>query len=620
MILLRGLRLPAYLLLFLTVPLAAAGALPGGHGFSSSTGKFPPADQVFQHQVSANDDGTWTVSWDIKSGFYLYKKRLKVSGADAPVKSVDYPEPSKTIDDPNFGESAVYLDHVDVRVDPGQASRLKLSWQGCAEAGLCYPPQSAKLDVGGAGDDSGSPAAGGASAAASQANAGTDVSGGAQDQNLSARLAGGNGLWALLTFFGLGVLLSFTPCVLPMIPILSSVVVGSHARRGRALSLSAAFVVVMAATYAVLGAAAALAGANLQATLQTPWLIVPLALLLAVLAFAMFGLYELQLPARLRAPLDRLNQRQHGGSLVGAGFMGLLSALLVSPCMTAPLAGALIYIADSGNAAFGGLALFTLGLGMGAPLIVLALLGTRLLPRPGAWMNAVKGAFGFILLGTAVYFLGRILPGHVVLVLWGALALALGLVLWRQTLATLASPALGVLRTAALLAMLWGALMVVGGAAGGDRLLQPLQPLTAGPRAASAQSAETSGVQFKHVASKHDLHKEVQYAAERGRWTLVDFSADWCVSCKVMDKEVFGDPRVEQALGDVHTVLADVTDNDGDDAALMKKFRVVGPPTVLLFGPDGKERRGQRMVGEVSARQFLEHLGAVGIVSGAGGG
>lgn len=585
---------------FLATGLPAYGQSPLGNN-----NDFLPVDQAFKYSLQDNNDGTVTLLWDIAPGYYLYRDRMKVEGNNTGLNDVSYPS-GKTITDEFFGDSEVYFNLAELLITTGDANALKLTWQGCAKAGLCYPPQTVRVDFSGqevqAADISGPGSNGDVTSAAASNEL-------AEDQSLASQLAGSGLIWNLVIFFGLGLLLVFTPCVLPMIPILSAVIVGSDALRGRAFILSLVFVVAMAITYALLGVAAALAGANLQAMLQAPLFIAPLAVIFVLLALSMFGLYELQLPAFIRDRLDQVNSKQKGGSLSGAAVMGFTSALLASPCMTAPLAGALIYIADSGNASFGGLALLALGLGMGAPLIALATIGSGLLPKPGAWMNGVKAVFGFILLGTAVWFLERILDDPLILALWGALALALGLSV-RQVVNTQSTeaPLKTLMSSTGAVITLWGALMVIGAAAGGTQLWQPLATLAGSGNATPA--ASKAHARFDSFKSVNDLNRAVESAGSKGQWTLVDFYADWCISCKVIEKEVFGDPEIVEALSDMQLLRADVTANDKLDQELMRKLQVVGPPTILIIGPDGQEYRAQRTIGEVSARQFLNRLAA----------
>lgn len=568
--------------------MANAQSLEGGGN------EFLPVEEAFQYDVQEHSDGGIRLSWRIAPDYYLYRKRIEVQGQNGELEEVIYPA-GVTISDEFFGESEVYYDSADLIISPGNAEVLKLSWQGCAEAGLCYPPQNATINL----TDNASTLPEGPASPASD--------GLAADQSLAGQLADSGLLWNLLVFFGLGLLLVFTPCVLPMIPILSSVIVGSGARRTRAFWLSLSFVLAMAVTYSALGVVAALAGANLQGMLQQPLFIGPLAVIFVVLALSMFGLYELQLPAPIRDRLERANSRQTGGSLAGAAIMGFFSALLASPCMTAPLAGALLFIADSGDAALGGMALLALGLGMGAPLLILATLGSSVLPRPGVWMAAIRAVFGVILLGTAIWFLDRILDNSLVLALWGALAIGTGLSLWRAGGTIKMKGLRNLLSSSGMVVILWGALMVIGAAAGGHQMLYPLEKLTRS-EVVMTSGMETSEQSFEDFKSWPDLQRNLAEAGERGQWTLVDFYADWCISCKVIEEEVFGDPRVQQAFGDMTLLRADVTKNDEVDQELMRRLQVLGPPTVMIFGPDGQEYRAQRTIGEISAEAFLKRL------------
>ena len=393
-----------------------------------------------------------------------------------------------------------------------------------------------------------------------------------------------------------------------MIPIVSSMVVGSQAAPRRALGLSLAYVLAMAAAYAVVGVMAGLAGANLQAALQSPWLLGAFAAVFLVLASSLFGLFELRLPSVL---VERLSSSGagKGGSLGGAAALGVLSALLVGPCMTAPLAGALLYIGQTGSALYGGLVLFALGLGMGLPLLAIALFGARVLPRPGPWMERIRIAFGYLMVGMAVMMLARFLPATISLALWGfwALSVAIGLIAWAQGLAARQRLAWTV-RVGAAISGVWSVLMLVGAASGGDSVLQPLTHL----RGVETASAATR-VNYVAAKSIEDVDARLAEAAARGQWTLIDFYADWCVSCHVIERNVFGDPAVAARLATLQVLRPDVTRNDATDQALLKHWGVMGPPTLILVGPDGQERRALRVVGEISARDFLNQLLAAGI-------
>ncbi|HET7313192.1 protein-disulfide reductase DsbD [Salinisphaera sp.] len=571
---------------------------------AQASNQFLPPDQAFSHHQTRDADGRVQLHWTVAPGYYLYRSRMQIEGADAPVAHVDKPT-GELIHDPYFGDERIYDHDVTVTVEPGEAQRLKLTWQGCAKAGLCYPPQHATVDV-----SDGTDAAPPAIESPPQANIEQASASAGDDQALAMRLADGASAWTLLAFFGMGLLLSFTPCVLPMVPILSGVIVGAGARGLRGTALSLVFVLPMAITYAVLGVAAALAGANLQAILQTPAVLGAFAAVFVALALAMFGVFELQLPGPLRERLNRASANRRGGHAAGAAALGVISAVLVGPCMTAPLAGALLYIADSGDVVLGGLALLFLGLGMGVPLIVVGALGAWVLPRPGPWMNAVKAVFGFVLLATALWLIGRVTPTPIMLGLWGALLIAAGVALGAAIRRT-GAPAGTVTvagATAAVLLGLWGGLMVIGAAGGARDPVHPLAFLRGGSAAGTqADAAAPFNDRFQTVRSLDGLQTALDTAEQDGQWAVVDFYADWCVSCQVIDRTVFGNARVRKALADARLIRPDVTDDNADTRRLMQSLGVFGPPSILFIGPDGRERRGARVVGELSAGEFLDH-------------
>lgn len=582
---------------------------------TGSTGKFLPPGKAFSYHKEITTKGTIKLHWSVAPGYYLYRSRLKVTGEPSAVKSVQMPA-GKLIHDPYFGAEHIFNHDVTMTVVPGDARQLKLSWQGCAKAGLCYPPQHATLDVNGGASASSSGQATTTPAAAERSPAATADAAGSpanSDLALATRLAGGTIGWTLLAFFGMGLLLSFTPCVLPMVPILSGVIVGAGARGWRGLTLSLAFVLPMALTYALLGVAAALAGANLQAVLQTPAVLGAFAAVFVILSLAMFGMFELQLPGPIRDRLSRASANRRGGHIAGAAALGVISAILVGPCMTAPLAGALLYIAQSGNVVLGGLALLSLGLGMGVPLLIIGAVGAQMLPRPGTWMTAVKAAFGFVLLATALWMIQRVTPAPLMLGLWGAWLLAIALTLWQTARVVPGdrfAPSVTA-RTAGALLGLWGLMMVVGAAGGASNPMQPLAfvrgAASAAPNA-GGDSAAQFNAKFQTIHDIQSLNQAVSRAQAQHRWTLIDFYADWCVSCQVIDHTVFGDPKVQSALAGMQLLRPDVTDDNPKTRTLMRDLGVVGPPTILFIGPDGKERRSARVVGELSAKSFLQHL------------
>ena len=601
-------------------------------------GDFLPPDQAFKPTLVQGGNNL-EINWQIEPGYYLYRHSFSAQANEREL-SLDIPD-GETIEDEYFGRSEIYRHALSMTTQPGEADTLTLHWQGCADAGLCYPPQQRSFELESASGTSGSgttdanaprtdatistPNASSAtpsSAAPSPTTQTQTDAEMAEDQQLAAQLAGGNWVWTLAAFFGLGLLLTFTPCVLPMIPILSSLIVGQRrsgeSPRAAGFVLSLAYILPMAATYAILGVAAAMAGANLQMLFQNVWFIGIFSVLFVVLALAMFGAFELELPRALRQRLDAGLSKQRGGRLKGAAVMGVLSALLVGPCMTAPLAGALLFIAETGNPWLGGAALLALGLGMGAPLVLIGTAGSQLLPRPGAWMTRVKALFGFVLLGMAIWFVARILSDAIVLGLWGALGLGAAISLVAMARGTdpngnrlkenRPGSVLPLVATAgAAIIGLWSALILIGAAGGARDPWRPLSVYVPSGVAATSQDASGSGpIAFDDVKDLATLERRIQATANGGQMTLVEFTADWCVSCEVIEQEVFSDPTVKNALQDVQRLSIDVTDYDAEDQAIMQHFGVVGPPTLMWFGPDGQEQRSARIIGELDAEAFLD--------------
>ena len=542
---------------------------------------FLPANKAFVFTSEPLPSGETRLHWQITDQYYLYKKRFKFEGLDA-AQTPELPQGQEHSDE-FFGATQVYRNSLELLIPAGASGQVKVSWQGCADAGLCYPPQSQTVDLGGT-----QPAA---------------EQGQAQDQSLASSLQQRSLGWSLLLFFGLGLLLAFTPCSLPMLPILAGLVVGSGASPGRGFAVAGSYVISMALVYASLGVLAALLGANLQALLQQPWLLGSFAALFVLLALPMFGFFELQLPGALRDRLESAGRGRKGGSLIGAGVLGALSGLLVGPCMTAPLAGALLYIAQSGNAVQGGLVLFTLGVGIGMPLLLLVTVGSRFLPKPGAWMNLMKGLFGFLFLGTALLLVRPVLDESLWLALWGVLLLIVAGSLWQQAQQFLRVKAL--FAPLGLLAGLWGSLMLIGAAGGSTDPWQPLQVYSA--KTVAGSPSQTAHDAFITVNNPADLERELAAAKAQGQWVMLDYYADWCVSCKVMEKKVFGQPHVMQALNGVRLLRLDVTDDTVASRDLLSRYQVPGPPTFIWIGPNGIERRAQRITGEVNAETFLNN-------------
>ena len=548
--------------------------------------EFLSAEQAFAFDWQRLPSGELRLHWQIAPGYYLYQQRLQFGGL-----TPSLPE-GEAHDDEFFGASQIYRGELELLLPADTRSPLKIGWQGCADAGLCYPPQSLTLDLPDA-DASVSTPALVAVPAVDQA----------VDQALSSDLSGRALAWNLALFFGLGLLLAFAPCSLPMLPILAGLVLGSGAGPRRGLALAGSYVLSMALVYAALGVLAALLGGNLQALLQQPWLLGSFAGLFALLALPMFGFFELQLPLALRDRLDALSRRRQGGSLLGAGVLGVLSGLLVGPCMTAPLAGALLYIAQSGDVVQGGLVLFALGLGIGTPLLLLVTVGHKLLPKPGAWMNLLKGLFGFLFLAAALVLLRPLLTEQLWVGLWGVWLLVLAYAM-RHAAEQFPQRALP-LGAAGLLGGLWGAAMLLGAAGGADNPWRPLQVYAASavPSAAASVLEQDAFTTLREPAA---LDLQLAQAQAQGQWVLLDYYADWCRSCLVMEQKVFAQPPVLAALAGVRLLRLDVTADNAASRELLARYRVPGPPSLLWIGPNGEERRAQRITGEVDAEDFLQ--------------
>lgn len=600
---------PCTLRSILALALLACAIPPG----VANAREFLPVGKAFQVEVTSATAEHIILGWTIAPGYYLYRDRISVSaGADHSPALGDpaLPSPDEVIHDPYFGTMAIYRHDFSVRV-PIQAagarpSRLDIQvrYQGCAEDGICYAPVTETLRIIPAALTGGTTGGG----AVAGGDPGAPAMGPSEQDRLAALLADGALAWTVLAFFGAGLLLAFSPCMLPMLPILSSVIVGAEGgkTRYRGLILSLAYVLPMALAYAALGTVAGLVGGHLQAYLQSPWVLVPFAGLFVLLALVLFGFFELRLPASLQNRLAAASSRQRGGQLAGVATMGLLSALIVAPCMTAPLAGALLYIGHTGNAGLGGLALFVLGLGMGTPLIAMGTVGGRVLPRAGAWMRRVEVVFGFVLLAVAIWMLDRVLPAPAILALWGFLlagvAVALGAL---DSVPAGAGPSRRLGRVVGVAAGLWSVALVVGAAAGATHPLRPLAFLT--ETEAPSAAAESSGY-IPVDGGWSELQARLAAAEAAGKPVVVDFYADWCVSCQVIEREVFGDPTVRRAMADVVRLRPDLTAYDERDRALLERLDVLGPPTLLFFGADGVERQGLRIVGKIGPQAFLHHL------------
>jgi thiol:disulfide interchange protein DsbD len=626
---------------------SGASLLATAPGGASEALPLPP-EQAFKFEAIADGGNALLLRFTPARGYYLYRDKTSLS-LDADGVALGRPRwpEGRLHRDEHFGNVTVYFDQIDLpvplrrRVADAQKVTLTATFQGCLNGGICYPPmtRTVMLDLPAGtvaspavdGDAAGTASAAGSAptptgptstdvtasaaeaavidhgdrekpvAAASPAGAEASANdpGLAEDSRLAAALTGSHRWLTLLGFFGAGLLLAFTPCVLPMIPILSGLIAGrgEHIGARRAFTLSLVYVLASAVVFTIAGIVAGLIGANLQVAFQKPWVIVLFAAVFVALSLSMFGLYELQLPAALRQRVGAVTDRQRGGSWAGVAAMGALSALIVGPCVAPPLAAAVLYIGQTRDPVFGGAALFLLAMGMGAPLLAFGVAAGRGLPTSGPWMTAVQRVFGFVFIGLAIWMLSRILPGAATLALFGLLALAAAA--WTFSLATpdSAERTRLIAHFAGLLLAVVGAAELFGAMAGGRDALQPL----AGVFGARASTRE---LPFRPIKSPSDLDREVAAARAAGKPLLLDFYADWCVSCKEMEKYTFTEPAVRAALADFVLLKADVTANDAIDQALMRRFGIIGPPATLFFA-GGAERRDLRLVGFEPAEAFI---------------
>jgi thiol:disulfide interchange protein DsbD len=563
------------------------------------------AEDAFQFSHQINAAGQLELSWNIAHDYHLYQDKFKVSileGA-ASIGELQLPK-AVQIDDPLFGKTMVYHGAITGSLPINtltSSTTIQVEYQGCSAAvGVCYPPIKKQISLNPTEIQT-------VQQTGSVLN--TSNSAPAADQALSesdeiADTLKNSSVWIVIaTFFIFGLLLAFTPCVFPMIPILSSIIVGQgdQLTTKRAFVMSLVYVLAMSVTYTVAGVLAGMFGENLQAAFQNPWIIGSFSLIFVLLSLSMFGFYDLQLPSRLQSKLTNMSNKQQGGTLTGVAIMGFLSALIVGPCVAPPLAGALIYIGQTGDAVLGGVALFAMSIGMGLPLLVLGASAGKLLPRAGAWMDNVKAVFGVMLIGIAIWMLERIIPAEIAMLSWAILFIVSAIYLGAFESTQTKSGWLKLLKGFALVLFLYGLMILIGLMGGSKDMFQPLKTFQGGLGSAQAQSEHLS---FKTIKSIEELEAELA----KGQPVMLDFYADWCISCKEMEKLTFTQPQVHQALAGVTLLQADVTKNDDIDKALMKKFGLIGPPAILFFSPSGIEQKAQRVVGFKPGDTFVKHI------------
>lgn len=581
--------------------------------------EFLKVDEAFVFSSELKPDGM-QLHWDIADGYYLYFERMKFK-SDDPGITLGTPQFSTQGEpkvDEYFGEMHVIHHALDVFVPVtlagGKAeAEVQVTYQGCAEAGLCYPPRKQQILFVGSAQDKPTPDADTATAEAAPTKASSTRSDYESSDGISSFLQSSSLTLIVGIFFLLGLGLTFTPCVFPMIPIMTSIIAGqAKPTPMRSFLLALAYVLGMAITYAAAGVLTGLlgAGANISAAMQDPVILSVFALVFFLLALAMFGLYELQLPAFIRDRLNTTSQNISGGQITGVFFIGALSALVVSPCVSAPLAGALIYISSTGDAVVGGLSLFTMGLGMGVPLILIAVGGGALLPKAGAWMNAVKAVFGVMLMAVAIYLLGRFLDPVFTMYLWSVL-----LVLTANQMGAFDAASSGwkrLFKGVGQLLALWGFVIFIGALNGAHNPLKPLEGLVGSGStnngAESATATTAANYEFNVIYDQSGLARHLELAKQAGKPVLLDFYADWCASCITMENKVFPRPDIAALLSRAYLIKADVTENDAGNQALLKQFGLFGPPSMIFYDRQGQEIAALKTVGEISAEAFKERM------------
>lgn len=572
-------------------------------------------EKAFQFAARMARPDAIEVRYRIAPGYYMYRDKFRFSVAPAEVRLGDAQlPPGRKKTDKFFGDVEVYRDEVTILLpvqtaDVVPALVLTAVSQGCADVGVCYVPQEQKAELKYAAYSpaGGSPFAPAASDRPGPSPFGDVPSSGSQRDDYAFAEIFRGGYWLVVaSFFGFGLLLSFTPCVLPMIPVLSGIIAGRGGRmtKTHGFLLSAAYVLGMAITYALAGVAAGLSGAMLSAALQNPWVLGAFAAVFVALALAMFGFYELQLPVALQSRLAETTNRLHGGHFLGVFTMGVLSALILGPCMAAPLAGALLYISQSRDVVLGGSALFAMAVGMGVPLLAVGASAGALLPKAGPWMETVKRFFGVVLLAVAIYIVSPLTPVAVQMLAWSALLIVTAIHL--HALDALPHGAHGFQRFSkgvGVIALLTGAAFLVGALSGSRDILQPLSALRLG------QASIAEPVAFERVDSIAALEQAVQRAD--GKPVMLDFYADWCVTCKEMERYTFSDPAVRRRLDEMIKLQADVTLNSADHGALLRRFKLFGPPGIVFFDRSGREIAGVRVVGFQPPERFAAVLDRV---------
>ncbi|MGE4570128.1 MAG: protein-disulfide reductase DsbD [Gammaproteobacteria bacterium] len=573
-----------------------------------------PANDAFNLDVFAIDAQTLNIRWLVHKDYYLYKDKISIKVVGADIANVVYPDATLKNDE-FFGRVSIYDRPIEVLLSLADISSgkvtLSIEYQGCWKGGVCYPPQQANYSISLPGSETNNIADDSADDIEAPTNSLPAAFEQMNNEELTAyELFQKGGLALFIGAFLAGLALSYTPCIYPMVPILSGIIVGQKDSPStlKAVLMSLVFVLSMSIAYGLIGATAARfgAGVNIQAILQTPWVLVLFGLIFIFLAFSMFGYYDIQLPKKLQSKIIQISNKQNGGSFVGVAIMGFLSALIIGPCVTPFLATALIYVIETGSAIKGATGLFAMGLGMGVPLIIICGWGINALPKSGLWMETIKHVFGVLMLAVALYLLDRIISPFASLVLWATLLtiapIALGAITpldkqsssWRRIFKALNLIALG-----------YGILLWLLVARGGGDMFQPLADWDY-----NANNQTVQSVEFELLRSEEQLNELIANTQGNDNLIVLKFYADWCVSCKTLERKVFSNREVINNLDNALALTADVTDNNDSNKSLLARFDIAGPPAILFF-KNGKESRSQRIIGEISAKDFLKRLNKI---------
>ena len=596
-------KLPAFLIGLLLISFGVASPALAAESSSSSSksslfdieDQVLTPDQAFKLALSPQDNNTIEASFTIAPGHYLYRDRIKFESKNATIESIVLPK-GEIKKDPNFGEMEVFHQSFVAKIalqsipDSLQTITLQASFQGCSEKGLCYSPIRKTIDV-----------------VLTSNTVSPEITKNNDDQ--AATLLKGGKLWLIIIgFFGFGLLLALTPCVLPMIPILSGIIVGDkkvhhHATsRLHSFNLSLAYVFGMSISYSLAGVAAGLSGQLLSSALQSPWILGITAIIFVLLAFSMFGFYELRLPSSIENRMVNVANGIKGGQFIGVFTMGALSALIVSPCVAAPLAGALIYISQTHDVLLGGIALFALSIGMGVPLLLIGASAGHVLPKAGIWMTTVRNFFGVLMLGVAIYMISPVIPLSLEMLLWAALLIIPAIYLHAlDPLPANSSAPSRLLKGVGIILLALGLTLIVGAASGARSPWQPLSGLVS-----ITKNPSTSSLNFKSIHSISELEAQLKNA--RGKIVMLDFYADWCVACKELEEFTFNDPSVKKALENTVLLQADVTANSPEEVALLNKFKLFGPPGIVFYNKSGQEVSPLKVIGYQAPEDFIKVL------------